>query len=203
MQCGLSFEIADKLLTGFNFTQGLMAKIYTYTDDKLLTICGSNGCSSCQTEYLRYNSEIQGKACYCPFGSLQNNSIYLSITMPFCFEPALLTACGVTIFNSLQVASALAAEFNITAFANSISQSTLSDILDAFFLAKSEYDSNSGFTEVGLSSVLLWMRGIPITMPETIINIGSRALEEPAANTWIFARSVRHIFWSAHTGQWF
>lgn len=38
-----------------------------------------------------------------------------------------------------------------------------------------------GFTEVGLSSVIGWMRGIPITMPETILNIGGRALEEPAA----------------------
>jgi hypothetical protein len=43
------------------------------------------------------------------------------------------------------------------------------DTLDSFFVLMSLYDSSNGLSDAALKSVIFWLRGIPITMPEAIV----------------------------------
>lgn len=177
---GFSFNITNKLLTGFNFTKGI-ANVYALTDDILVTSggvsdcplgcadCDAKGCTLCNHGKVRYNPSTKRNACYCFFGSRWDGKTCSVISMPSCIEPASPTVCGFSIANGFLAARAIADQFNITAFTKYIANDALVDTLDSFFLLSSMYDSSNGFTEAGLQSAIFWLRGIPITMPEVII----------------------------------
>lgn len=104
----------------------------------------------------------------------------MSFSLEPCIEAWTTTQCGVTETNGLIAAHAITQQFNMTIA--SITRSGIVDALDSFLVVTSTYDSSQGFTESGLSLVLNWLRGIPITLPEVIVSLEDSTFNKPATS---------------------